>query len=155
MIRYVAGFLFSECRSRVLLIRKVKPEWQAGLLNAVGGKIEPGESPAEAMTREGEEETGLKLEWEPTIKLSNYGGKGWEVHFFRVFADLKGVTLHGTIVEGEGILEMHSTAAYPASEVLPNLRWLLPLHVGDCTFEKGDVITSPHAPKLVARTPVT
>ena len=59
---YVAGFCFSECGGRVALIRKLKPEWQRGLLNGIGGKMEPGESLHSAMVREFEEETGAHVE---------------------------------------------------------------------------------------------
>ena len=57
--RYVVGFLLNYDRTQVVLIRKNRPAWQAGHLNGVGGKIEMGETPIEAMTREFEEETGL------------------------------------------------------------------------------------------------
>ena len=42
----------------VLLVRKDKPEWQKGLLNLPGGKIEEGETDIEAAERELKEETG-------------------------------------------------------------------------------------------------
>lgn len=46
---------------RVLLIRRVHPP-NAGMFNAIGGKIEPWEDPYEACLREVEEETGLRLQ---------------------------------------------------------------------------------------------
>jgi len=55
--RYVVGFLFSEDQSRVLLVWKNRPAWQNGKLNGVGGKIEAGETPLQAMEREFKEET--------------------------------------------------------------------------------------------------
>jgi NTP pyrophosphohydrolases including oxidative damage repair enzymes len=55
--RYCLGFAFHPVKG-VVLIRKNRPEWQAGKLNGVGGKIEAGESPEQAMAREFEEETG-------------------------------------------------------------------------------------------------
>lgn len=55
---YVAGFLFSENLLSVALIRKEKPAWQKGCLNAIGGKIEENETPFEAMKREFTEEAG-------------------------------------------------------------------------------------------------
>lgn len=62
-ITYVVGFAFSEERSRVVLIRKTKPKWQAGYLNGVGGKVEPTDSSAHAaMAREFHEETGVLTE---------------------------------------------------------------------------------------------
>ena len=59
MQTYACGFLFSLDRQRVLLIRKRRPAWQAGKLNGLGGKIEPGETPDAAARREVLEETGL------------------------------------------------------------------------------------------------
>jgi 8-oxo-dGTP pyrophosphatase MutT (NUDIX family) len=59
---YVLGFAFTVDGS-VALIRKAKPEWQAGKLNGIGGKIEEFDpSPVHAMTREFMEETGVFLE---------------------------------------------------------------------------------------------
>jgi hypothetical protein len=40
MNRYVAGLAFSEDGTRVALIRKNRPLWQIGFLNAIGGHIE-------------------------------------------------------------------------------------------------------------------
>lgn len=57
---YVLGIAMNYKKNKILLIRKTKPDWQQGLLNAVGGKIEKNESPMQAMVREFEEETGLK-----------------------------------------------------------------------------------------------
>jgi 8-oxo-dGTP diphosphatase len=59
MIRYSAGFLFSKDYKQVLLIKKEKPDWQRGLYNGVGGKVEPGETELNCMIREFEEETKL------------------------------------------------------------------------------------------------
>lgn len=57
---YVLGFLF-DGPSKVVLIRKEKPDWQKGLLNGIGGKIEADEDPSAAMSREFEEEAGTKI----------------------------------------------------------------------------------------------
>lgn len=58
MKNYVLGFLFNATMDEVVLIRKVKPAWQAGKLNGVGGEIKPYEIPLDAMRREWKEETG-------------------------------------------------------------------------------------------------
>ena len=50
---YVAGFLFSYDLKRVALIQKTKPAWQAGRHNAVGGKIEEGETYAQKDPKKG------------------------------------------------------------------------------------------------------
>ncbi len=83
--RYVAGFLFSPGKHEVVLIRKNKPEWQAGLLNGIGGKIEDNETAIDAMCREFKEETGLVIsDWKPFTRLS---GNGWTVEFFHASAE--------------------------------------------------------------------
>lgn len=84
MIRYVAGFLFDEARTSVALIEKQKPAWMAGLLNAIGGKIEDGETPAQAMEREFGEEAGVTdIDWQPVADLH---GPDWVCHFFAGFS---------------------------------------------------------------------
>jgi len=60
MKEYVVGIVLDEF-DYVLLIRKNRPDWQAGRLNGVGGKVEEGEIPYEAMIRECKEECGLSL----------------------------------------------------------------------------------------------
>lgn len=58
MTEYVVGFMFSYDMQSVVLIRKKRPSWQAGLLNGIGGKLESGETFSDAMAREFQEETG-------------------------------------------------------------------------------------------------
>ena len=60
---YVLGFAFSADRSKLVLIRKNRPDWQAGKLNGVGGKIEPFDANGQAaMCREFREETGVETQ---------------------------------------------------------------------------------------------
>ena len=44
--------------TQVALVLKDHPDWQAGKLNAIGGKISNAETPTNAMVREFAEETG-------------------------------------------------------------------------------------------------
>lgn len=83
---YVAGFLFNEDRSRVALVRKNRPEWQAGLLNAIGGKVEVSdETYKAAMIREFQEETGLLIEsW---LHFCTLSGTSWKVYFYSAISD--------------------------------------------------------------------
>lgn len=62
MKRYVLGFAFDEHR-RVALIKKNRPDWQAGRWNGIGGSVEEGETSKEAMAREFAEETGVLIEY--------------------------------------------------------------------------------------------
>ena len=86
MKAYVVGFAYTDFES-VLVIRKLKPAWQRGALNGIGGKIEPGENPAEAMQREAMEEAGLSLRWECRGTICGYekDGEKYEVHVFYAF----------------------------------------------------------------------
>jgi 8-oxo-dGTP diphosphatase len=130
MKTYVCGFLFSPDRQRVLLIRKLRPAWQAGKLNGIGGKIEPGETPIRAMRREFREEAELEIaDWHEVLTLSGKddagSGVGWRGHFFRAFGpvdDARALTDETT--------EIHPVAALPADSI-PNLRWMIPLMLDD------------------------
>ncbi len=69
--KYVIGFAFHN--DSVLLIEKLKPDWQRGRLNGVGGKIEPNELPLDAMQREFFEECGIitaHTQWEPYAQIT-------------------------------------------------------------------------------------
>lgn len=57
---YTLGFAFDPY-GRVALIKKAKPEWQAGRYNGIGGKHDGKELNAECMSREFEEETGVHI----------------------------------------------------------------------------------------------
>ena len=126
---YACGFLFSSDRTRVLLIRKRRPAWQAGRLNGVGGKIEPGETPAQAMCREFREEAALDITaWQEVVELT---GPDWRGHFFRAFGDIDAAR---ALTDEQ--LEIHGTADLPG-DLIPNLHWLIPLLLDDALI-RGD-----------------
>jgi len=88
MNEYVLGFLFNEPADAVLLMKKLRPEWQAGFLNGIGGKVEPGEPPAGAMVRECEEETGLTgINWHyrAFMRGANDDGEKFRCHVFYAY----------------------------------------------------------------------
>ena len=60
--RYVLGFVMDEKKERIVLVHKNRPNFQVGKLNGLGGKIEEGETPVEAMKREILEESGLVID---------------------------------------------------------------------------------------------
>ena len=80
MKEYVVGFLFHPSLTQVTLIRKNRPGWQAGKLNGVGGKVEVGETPDQAMAREFHEETGWSSpNW---VRYIVQSGLNFRVHYF-------------------------------------------------------------------------
>lgn len=118
---YVAGFLFSEDKKRVALVKKEKPDWQRGKLNAIGGKIETSDqSPLFAMVREFQEETGaLVNDWRHFCDLRFRGGS---IHFFVSFGDVEALRT----MEAEEI-QVHFVDQVGQLATIPNLRWLVPL----------------------------
>jgi 8-oxo-dGTP diphosphatase len=77
------GFLFSPDLSRVALIRKASPAWQAGKLNGIGGKSEPGETSLDTMSREFFEEAGLNIPQGSWSLFGRLGSPDFEVHCYR------------------------------------------------------------------------
>ena len=88
MNAYVAGLMFDLVTQEVALIRKNKPVWQAGKLNAIGGKIEAEETPRHAMVREFREETGCPTVEEQWLPCSKLEGDDWSVQFFVTIGSL-------------------------------------------------------------------
>jgi 8-oxo-dGTP pyrophosphatase MutT (NUDIX family) len=118
---YVAGLLFSDEGDRVTLIRKLRPEWQAGCYNAVGGKVEFGEVPAEAMQREFIEEAGVNIEWDFRFTLREEGV--FAVHFFSCF-NSEAMTHLQTMTDE--VIEVVDTYDLP-EDLIPNLWWIIPM----------------------------
>lgn len=78
----VLGFIFTPDFEKILLIRKNKPEFQKGLLNGIGGKLEEHETPYDAMIRETKEETALEISHYHWKYQGNMHGKDWEVAMY-------------------------------------------------------------------------
>ncbi len=133
---YVVGFLFSEDRRKLALIRKTHPQWQAGLLNGIGGKVEENENVYGAMAREFEEEAGVKrhqCSWELFCTISGDDGKypgsagsisgdPFIVYFFYAVGDvskLKSMT-------DEKVTVIYVDTMYK-EDVVSNLKWLIPM----------------------------
>lgn len=119
---YVIGFLFNQARRHVVLVKKDHPEWQAGKLNAVGGKVEPGEDPAHAMIREFAEEAGVLRDiWRPFAAMQ---GSDWAVTCYRAFDDDAFATVRTMTPEPILRVPVRNVAVL---NVIDNLRWLVPL----------------------------
>ena len=82
MKRYVLGFCFLPDWTCVL-IEKTKPDWQSGLVNGLGGSIEPGETIHEAMVREFREECGVDTHQKQWRHCLTFGTSEWELNVLR------------------------------------------------------------------------
>lgn len=123
---YVCGFLVSR-NDVVVLLRKRKPDWQSGLLNGVGGKVEQGESPLDAMHREWREETYDAAKWPWRHFCTQTDGLTYGVDFFVARTDelprLPRTNDVGELIVLRNLVEVIN----PRSDAVCNLRWLLPL----------------------------
>jgi 8-oxo-dGTP diphosphatase len=122
MKKYVVGFMFSPDKQFVALIKKNRPEWQAGKLNGIGGKIEDGETPRAAMVREFQEETGVRTyneDWEIAGRIE---GAEFLVFILRAFSDR--VMYVGTVTDEK--VNLYITDHVSDREIVPNLTVIIP-----------------------------
>lgn len=122
---YVLGAAIDPDNRTVVTIVKNSPEWQRGRQNFPGGKIEPFDvSPAAAMSREFNEETGLLIQpfwWNPVALVE---GVGWNMHVFYTYSD----KIHRVrTVEKEFVLVRTIKDVLADDSVLPSLKLYLPL----------------------------
>lgn len=140
MRNYVAGFMFDNGGSAVALVEKKKfppgVDWSKTPLNAIGGKIDFPESPAEAMIREFNEEAGVEtepLDWDQFLTLST---SEWQVFFFRCFNT---AYLHYARTTEEEAIWKCQIGSPELLGVVPNLKWILPMAL-DKSIKFADII---------------
>jgi len=135
-ISYVLGFAFDL--RHVLLIHKLRPEWQAGLLNGIGGKIQDGDqTPYHAMVREFKEESGVETtpeQWHRFAKMEFRNGI--IVHCFASNT----IDIHAAkSMTDEWIMIVDEMrASLENSKVVKNLTWLIPMARYSLKYEKLD-----------------
>ena len=130
---YVVGFLFSNDYRWVTLIRKNRPDWQAGKYNGVGGKVERGEAVQDAMVREFFEETGVKTKWDDWDEFALLqGSKGDTIYVFSAVSTpyLSAVKTQ-TDEEVMNILVKHVLDQDEPYPVVPNLPVIIRLALMD------------------------
>ena len=137
MTEYCCGFLFSRQLEAVLLIEKRKPAWQLGRWNGIGGKIEPGETAAEAMVREFREEAGVETNpWRMFATLTNVVDR-WRVHFFKTVDE---AAFYGAEAKThEPLRRLWLDHMGQCQRLIPNLRVLIPL-----ALDQSGIVTPVH-----------
>lgn len=126
-IRYVMGLMFNAGFQNVALIKKTKPAWQRGRFNGIGGKMEDGEGPHEAMCREFEEEAAVKTSpdrWKMflTMKGKNDDGAPFVVDCFCCRGPLNEIkSLTDEIIY---MIPIHSIRLV-SSEMIENVPWVI------------------------------
>lgn len=101
-----------------ILVRKIKPEWQAGRLNSPGGKVEKGEHHRDAARREFHEECGVLIDdWRYFVNMM---GKDWVCHCYYTKTKIDKKLLKK---EKEEIVLVKGYS----EDMMPNLNWLIPM----------------------------
>lgn len=119
---YVLGLAFNADQSKTVLIKKTRPAWQAGKMNAVGGKIDAGETAIDAMCREFQEETGLTTQADEWHHFMNIVGKDGTVFCYRLFDDK---ILNARTMEDQEIVIVDVDLNALKHTAMSNIPWLI------------------------------
>jgi 8-oxo-dGTP diphosphatase len=128
--KYVLGFPFYKTLedvpadgSRVLLLKKHKPDHHKGLLNGFGGGVNEGEAPDVAMAREFKEEAGISTVSRQWRQFATLVFEDTEVFCFAIVLD-EG-RLEKAFRDSKEI-EYVNSRMLPYN-VVPDVRWLIPM----------------------------
>lgn len=119
---YVLALLFTTDRRSVVLMRRTRPAWQAGRINALGGKLLPGESAARAASREVAEEAGVQVGEDAWREVAVWRDPVYRMHVLSAFHT---AAESARTAEDQEVFLCDATAL--PSECIENLRWLVPL----------------------------
>lgn len=137
-MNYVCAITFDQPLINCALIRKIKPHWQAGFLNGIGGKIEGEETPIEAMIREFQEEAGMitkEKDWSLHIRMSVEEHTIW---FLKTISPL-----HSLVSMTEEKIEIVPANFLFQYKIIPNLLWIIPFVRTNC-YHILDVVETKH-----------
>ncbi len=146
--KYTLGFVFFEDLSTdgtkinyILLLKKKKPESQAGKYNGIGGKFEKGETREQCMVREALEEANIVTKSEDWTFIGTLvKPKKWNVHIAYTFIDSVQLSRIPTVCR-EGAFLLTRVDNLP-TEVMTNVRWLLPLALGFKKEKQRDFVVN-------------
>lgn len=122
---FVVGFMFSEDRQRLVLMKKNRPAHMAGKLNGPGGKIQAGKEMAvQAMCRAFREETGVETTPSNWNHFCTLKYKTTLIFFYSAFMDVEPKT---TTDEPVRWYDLNTEADEIFDGCLDNMHWMLPL----------------------------
>lgn len=137
--KYVLGFAFGNdgAEDGVVLIKKIKPDWQAGKLNAPGGKIEPTDkSPKHAMKREFLEETNIETSLADWRHFATMKGAEFKVYCYSMLLDEEDVNQGMASVTPEEVGFYYLNNIQHEDKLLNNIKWLIEMSKDSDTFRK-------------------
>jgi 8-oxo-dGTP diphosphatase len=118
MVQVVAGII--EREGKILIGQRMPEQSHPLKWEFPGGKVEPGETPQQALARELEEELGIRITGAREVERYSYTYRGKnpiDLIFFRV-----------TGFEGE-----------PQNRIFHEMRWDLPANLASFDFVEGDL----------------
>lgn len=126
-LNYVVGFAFNKEKNKVLLIKKIKPAWQNGLLNGIGGKIENYDiTPYHSMTREFLEESNIKTSEEEWYYFSKLDSDDFELNCFVGFFDDDLLNSFESITDEQvTLVSVQELFDNQFNGCISNLKWLI------------------------------
>lgn len=87
MQKYTLGFIFNKNLDHVLLMHKNRPDWQAGKVNGLGGKLFDGEDSIDCIAREIKEESNLDIQKERFVYIGNLSSDTFHMDVFGAVYD--------------------------------------------------------------------
>jgi 8-oxo-dGTP diphosphatase len=137
--QYVVGLMFTEDKSRVLLLKKTHPAWQAGKMNGTGGKLVDGELVRGCVVREHREEVGVDTIPEQWGHFLTLQGSDWRVYYFVTFDDA--VLNHRDVSDTDEtpvLMRVSSVGnvtwtalATMGTELIYNMKWIIPMSLDE------------------------
>ena len=111
-VRVVAAIIIHE--NKIFATQRGYGEFKDGW-EFPGGKIEPGETPQEALVREIKEELGIEIEVKDFLETVEYDYPKFHLSMDCFFC---------TIRSGELVLKEHEAAKWLTAETLESVEWL-------------------------------
>ena len=132
MNKYVLIFLFNHDINKVALIKKNRPSFQAGKHNGIGGKIEVGETEAQAIIREVYEECGLIIDY--PVHYATLTGNTFNVACFYKISDISAI--QSKTDEEITVYDIKEVVNLPSLNNLNSLLYGALAHINDNTLDK-------------------
>ena len=123
-LQMVVGLAFDPTRNMVVMVHKqTGPQCVIGNWNGVGGKIDPGETPIQAMRREFREETGVDLSEDYWTQFAMLIAEHYDLFFFWAESDS---VFSCRTMEKEPIKLWLARDLMQEANLMGNMRWMVP-----------------------------
>lgn len=137
MKRYTLGFIFTPFLDKVLLIHKVRPHWQKGRTNGIGGQAKVKETFVACISHKTLAETSLIINQTDWMCLGKLYSDTWQV---RVYSTIYFGKLSDAKSEKKEKVEWVSIKNLPLN-VIDHVRWIIPFAIDKMKNKKIDLFS--------------